>query len=336
MAILGQKGSATGIPNISFMASTTWTPSCNYEAYVYVIGGGGNASGNYNNNAVSVTGGSAGGCVISKLTLVSGTEYTITVGSGGAARTMTGHEYRHGNAGGASSFSGSNITTMSAGGGSAGKYWRTGTNGADYGVADAGGTATGSNIGCNFVGGRAGATTALRQATGGGAVGLWDTGRTPTEKAVGTDDYDSAMGGNLSLYTRSDQDGSNGWTTNDEALPVALSPFPDLFTWRSDYAYAYVSDTHKMKGQQPMYAGLQELGPNSSSDDGLSDSTYNVVTASPFCGGNAVATERATVRTANGCLGSGSGACYSEATTSNLVTGAGGDGAVLIFPTSMG
>jgi len=336
MAILGQKGSATGIPNISFMASTTWTPSCNYEAYVYVIGGGGNASGGYANNPNSFTGGSAGGCVISKLMLVSGTEYTITVGSGGASQTMTGHEYRHGNAGGASAFSGSGITTMSAGGGSAGKFWRTSSNGADYGPADAGGTASGSNIGCNFVGGRGGETTAVRQATGGGSVGLWQVSRSPSEKAVGTDSYDSAMGGNLSNYTRSDQNASNGWDKNDEALPVALSPFPDLFTWRSDFAYSYISDTHKMKGQQTMYAGLQELGPNSNGDDGLSDSIYNTVTASPFVGGNGIATERATVRTANGCLGSGSGAFYSEATTTNAVTGAGGDGAVLIFATSMG
>ena len=32
MAILGQKGGDTGLPNIMFAATTTWTPSCNFEA----------------------------------------------------------------------------------------------------------------------------------------------------------------------------------------------------------------------------------------------------------------------------------------------------------------
>lgn len=97
--------------NIAVITTTqTWTPPANvFKAKVTVIGGG--ASNNTGVNAQ--LGGPAGGAAIKILAVSSSVSYTATIGAGGVARTTAGL----GNSGGASSFSGAGITTISATGG---------------------------------------------------------------------------------------------------------------------------------------------------------------------------------------------------------------------------
>ena len=90
-------GGGGGItPTISFLGSQSWTPSYDMEAYVYVIGGGGSGCAGAG-SADFLSGGGAGGCAISKLSLASGTAYTVTIGAGGAQVT-TSSGYTVGNA----------------------------------------------------------------------------------------------------------------------------------------------------------------------------------------------------------------------------------------------
>ena len=329
MAILGQKGSAIGIPNISFMASTTWTPACTYEAYVYVIGAGGSGGVASREVNYSATGGGAGGCVVSQLTLVSGTEYTITVGSGGAG-TRSVSTQGAGTAGGASAFSGSGITTMSAGGGGAGAV-----HSASGGTGGSGGTVSGGNVG-NFVGGAGGTTSATKKCTGGGGVGLWTTGRTPTEEA--SIYRGSALGGNLSNYTRS---GISSYglnlEVNNEAMPVAVSPFPDIFTWRDDKVFGYISATDYYHAPHTFSAGLQHFGNTDYAESIPASDNLATPTASPFIGGPGTQLYAfGQSFGSQGCLGSGAGAIYGGASAGTCYGGDGGDGGILIFPTSMG
>ena len=101
-------------PTISFLGSQSWTPSYDMEAYVYVIGAGG-SGGAGNNQHDFLSGGGAGGCAISKLTLSSGTAYTITIGAGGTQVSATSADtYTVGVDGGATSFSGDKPATFSS------------------------------------------------------------------------------------------------------------------------------------------------------------------------------------------------------------------------------
>ena len=178
MAVLGAAAGGGGksvLQTISFINSTTWSPAQDMNAKIYVIGGGG--SGGYSN--YNATGGGAGGCAVTIIDLDASTTYTITIGAPGAA--LQGQSTGvNGNAGGASSFAGSGISTMTGNGGGGGQYNTTGNG---YGPEDGGtgGSATGGTYG-NFTGGAGGAITvagganAYYKASGGGAVGLWATG----------------------------------------------------------------------------------------------------------------------------------------------------------------
>jgi hypothetical protein len=154
----------------TFTASGTFTPTANLTDVEYLVvaggGSGGNATG-YNEGAggggaggyrSSITGESSGGgaSAESKLSLTSGTAYTVTVGAGGAGRTG----YNNGNPGSNSVFS----TVTSAGGGQ-GAVGSTGQPGGSGGGAggDGGairnggpGTANQGFIGGNVTGGNRG------------------------------------------------------------------------------------------------------------------------------------------------------------------------------------
>lgn len=129
-----------------FLFSTTYTPTVNTVATIYVVGGGGGGGG-FNSN---YGGGSAGGgaCAVGiAIPLSSSVTYTVTVGAGGSrgySQRFIG-AYGGGGTGGTSSFSGTGITTLSATGGTGGS---NGTNGS-------GGTATGGTQ--NWRGGAGGA-----------------------------------------------------------------------------------------------------------------------------------------------------------------------------------
>lgn len=159
----------------TFGASGTFTPQQNLTNVDYlVIAGGGSGGGTIGysggggagglRSTVDATGG--GGSLESKLSLTSGTAYTITVGAGGSP----------GSGGGNSSIAGSGLTTItSVGGGCAGYY-----NGSVYinptsGGSGGGGSASGS--GSSTIGGAgtanqgyAGGTSSGSAASGGGGA----------------------------------------------------------------------------------------------------------------------------------------------------------------------
>lgn len=129
-----------------FLFSTTYTPTVNTVATIYVVGAGGGGGG-YNPN-YGGGGGGGGACAVGiAIPLSSSVTYTVTVGAGGSrgySQRFIG-AYGGGGTGGTSSFSGSGITTLSA----------TGGTGGSNGVNGSGGTATGGTQ--NWRGGAAGA-----------------------------------------------------------------------------------------------------------------------------------------------------------------------------------
>lgn len=166
----GGGGGETHLGVAVLTQSTTFTVATDVVAMVYVIGGGGGGAAGIWNRC---TGGGAGGCAVSKLTLTAGTTYTATIGAGGAggSRVYSASGVAGGASGGTSSFSGSGITTMSAGGGGGG------TGGSSNPVAGGvGGGASGGTL-ANTTGGAGGAITSgsTVSVSIGGDVGLFFT-----------------------------------------------------------------------------------------------------------------------------------------------------------------
>jgi hypothetical protein len=185
MAVLGASGFAT-VEEYLFIESTTWSPWCDCEALVTVVGGGGSGARGANVNDTYLnacaSGGGAGAAAKSKLTLSKSTTYTITAGARGAA-IAAGTSGSAGNDGGNSSFAGSDITDMSANGGDAGTF-ATGNPHVNLSCTGAAGGAAGTTGNLwNTAGGSAGNMTLSfsgpfnhywnSYGTGGGAVGIF-------------------------------------------------------------------------------------------------------------------------------------------------------------------
>lgn len=168
-----------------FYSSTTYTPASDCEAVVYVLGAGGSGAA-YSSTALNhhCSGGGAGGLASSRLDLSSSVTYTVTIGSGGAARSGNGV---NGLGGGNSVFSGTGITTMTGNGGQGGDYGAF----SDAALARSGGTATGGNI-FNYQGGGSGSVAGgsnNAKASGGGSVNFFNS-----VLAVTSDDVTNANG----------------------------------------------------------------------------------------------------------------------------------------------
>lgn len=185
MAVIGSGVGQSILEEHLFIESTTWSPWADCEVLVTVVGGGGSGgrasrvSAHYYNGMAS--GGGAGGCGKSKLSLSKDTTYTITAGAGGT-QISAGTSGAAGNAGGNSSFAGSGITTITANGGGAGAY----SNGVSHANASLTGATGGSSSGgtiFNATGGGAGNVSVTfsnpylhysnTYVTGGGSVGLF-------------------------------------------------------------------------------------------------------------------------------------------------------------------
>jgi len=152
--------------------STTYTPSVDCTAVVTCIGAGASGGNSRRISAVyGATGGGAGGVCQSELNLTSGTTYTITIGAGGAQSSYGG-----GNVGGNTTFTGSDITDMTANGGAAGAAFNAPIGHATQTAA--GGTASGGNI-ANHTGGASISisTNGSGSAIGGGSLGFFGTGK---------------------------------------------------------------------------------------------------------------------------------------------------------------
>ncbi len=328
MAILGSKTGDTGFPNILWQKSTTWSPATSMECIVYVIGGGGSGAISAENANYSATGAGAGATAISRLRLSSSVTYTVTVGAGGAGHTSDAHQA--GNAGANSGFSGSDITDMTANGGAAGAI-HSGAGGS----GGAGGAAGSTGNIANWAGGAGGTTTSTRSCTGGGAVGLWATGLTPTEES-GTGDNGYPVGGNLSHYDRGGVAREPSKPTDYlYPLPVSLTPFPELFTYLQSDQNAYISGTNYNDAPLTYQAGMQHVGEGLYPQGFTTSAIQFSAMPSPFIGGNGNKSSYTHIYGSKGCMGSGSGAIASNDTTMDAYAGAGGNGAVMLFPITL-
>ncbi len=333
MAILGQKGGTEGLPNIFFAKSTTWTPEIDFEAYVWVIGGGASGAAISSDVNQSCTGGSAGGTAISRLHLKASTAYTVTVGDGGVF--VYGNNATVGNDGGNSVFSGSGITTMTANGGDAG----TVSSGAAGVTGPSGGTSTGGNI-ANYDGGDGMSTTSTKQTTGGGSVGLWSDGNKGTHVAKASSFF-IADGGSLyggQIQSTANMDNANLDNGMHEAMgyPIVGSPFPEISASTYNDARAYLSATNYEQGLMPIGSGQQPSNPGGK-DWAISSTDYGMSPVGPFMGGNGfyhVASGGSNIYASSATLGGGGGGCFTA--TAYGYSGRGGKGCVMVYPISMG
>jgi len=353
MAILGQKAGDAGLPNIMFAATTTWTPSCNFEGIVYCIGGGGSGALSNENYDASASGGGAAGTAVSRYLFLASTAYTITIGAGGAGPGMEdGGAADTGNAGSNSTIAVGGSTTMTGNGGGAG------ANGASAGCAGGtGGASSGGNI-ANYTGGAGGACSATRQGSGGGSVGLWMTGSNG-QAGIGFDSAwggacDFSFGGALNQYQEdgqysSEAYGSMGQTGGSvlQDIPVMLAPFPELFSYNelSQDPYqggdngsptSWTNPTNKYHAGQIMNGGSMNNRFDSTIDG--SNGYYIGQPTGPFAGGKAgvIGSGKVWSYGSRVSMGAGSGACLTQATSAKCNPAKGGAGVVLIFPTSMG
>jgi len=351
MAILGQKGGDTGLPNIMFSATTTWTPSCNVEAIVYCIGAGG--SGAHSNRDVdySASGGGAGGTAVSRYTFLGSTAYTITIGAGGASRgVITAAAASAGNAGGNTTIAVGGSTFMTGNGGGAGAI------GSGAGCSGGtGGSASGGTI-ANYTGGAGGACASTKQASGGGATGLWMTGSAGQAGITGASTssvVEHSFGGALNQYQEvgvyaTEEKGSmdNMGTAQSKDIPVLLAPFPELFSYdeHQNTTYngpdlgspsQYANITNKYHAGQIMNGGANYRFDTAQS---RGNGTYVGQTTGPFEGGRGTVVADAFEWSYGSrvSMGAGSGATRTTDSSGRCFTAKGGAGVVLIFPTSMG
>ena len=218
-------GSATksNLPELLCVTSRSFKPAYACKIVVHCFGGGGGGGAAYynmeNGQAVHATGGGAGQHSCSLLTVDPSVTYTVTVGgSGNYAYVRDAQRTMNGSAGGTSSFAGSDIVTVSAGGGGGGNGYRgSGTQLTAGGTGGAGGA---GNL-CALVGGaggysqntNGGSVTRQMLSTGGGAVNIYgnafDAGRSYATGAYPGPTFatgGAGIGGSSSQATS-----SNGW-----------------------------------------------------------------------------------------------------------------------------
>lgn len=344
MAVLGQKTGMDGLPRIMFAKSdSNWTPTITYEAYVWVFGAGGSGAAVGGTTSASATGGGAGATSVSRIMLNASSQYVVTIGDGGAIKTTSSTGVA-GAAGGASSFvCSAESLSITANGGAAG------ATGSSAGATGAAGGAAGStgNI-ANYAGGAAMSASATEKATGGGSVGLWDTGNPGAVEGYGThdgDDYgEHAVGDGGSPFgsqgggTYGETDLKYTYLTSVGGIPIALSPFTDLFSMTNSSASGYASSSLYTYGPTYYPSGAQAF--TEWGDGYKRGSDYKTMQpASPFFGGNGIYNAEAAktyTHAGDATLGGGGGGCINDGSGHSSYSGRGGKGCVLIFPISMG
>ena len=198
----------------NFTASGTWTcPAGITSVQVECWGGGGGGGGS--TSTARCGGGGAGGSYVQNITVavVPGTNYTISVGSGGTAGGTT-VATSPGGAGVSSSFAGPSITTVTAAGGGGGGG---GTSTTPNGAAGAGTTSGNSGFSgtFNFAGGNGAAgVAASRTGGGGGAAGTNGAGGNASSSSTTGGTAAGPVGGN----------GANGTSTASTAGSIGTAP----------------------------------------------------------------------------------------------------------------
>lgn len=312
----GGGGGGSPFPVMVFQNSQTWACPVAMEALVYVIGGGGSGALNGSGQSViGTSGGTAGGCAVSKLTLAA-QNYTLTVGAGGEPLANV---ESNGNAGGSSSMSGTGMTTMTANGG-AGGVRSTATSQA----AISGGTATGGNLMNNTGGGVEASPTANERAAGGGAVGLWKDGN---DAEWETEAYAVVRGARVSgpsqfLSSSTGYLDNDIYRQNDAGLPLSINPF-------SSIQYSY---------QISNYEDQLTINTDNASNFSYVSTRYYIHPQGPFSGGSSYrrAAGTSAILASAGIAGSGGGSCNNNVSNSLNRSGGGGSGLIIICPLSMG
>jgi len=343
MAVLGQKGGDTGLPNIQFAATSTWTPECNIEAIVYCIGGGGTGGQSNEDANYSCSGGGAGGTAVSRYTFLASTAYTITIGAGGTAAGTTSQEAIAGNAGNASTIAVGGSTFMTGGAGGAGAI------GSGAGCSGgSGGSGSGGNL-ANYDGGDGGACGATKTASGGGAVGLWEDGndgQAGIDVEGSGDDISVSFGGSLNNFAHIGSldvlsgDGPMSAYINGQPqpIPTAMTPFPELSSY-DDHFSVFTSITYPYQETMQLHTANQAFNGGDDRREAMaSDYWYLAGAAGPFDGGKGVAAAVSCSVNygSRPSYGGGSGAVLTSCSAGKTHPARGASGMVLIFPTSMG
>ena len=339
MAFLGQDGGANGLPNMLFMHTLTFAPSVRFQAIVYCNGGGGSGSAGGGNSDSGFSGGGAGATAISRLILNPGVTYTVTCGAGG--NVTGGTTAVVGQAGGTTTFEGSDITNMSANGGSAGTIATS-----DSSTGATGGSAGSTGNLANIAGGASANSGATRKCSGGGSVGLFATGR-PGDNVGYHASYGAqnvgdggSMHGSQGGNQYGDTDLRYGYNSGNDGYSTVMSPFSDLYTISNGDSRAYISSTNRETAQNHFPANAQSF--TYEGFDYRRSSTINTLHPSgAFAGGNSLADDSGTydyLYAGSATLGGGGGSCLNGKTsgTGEGYSGRGGKGSVIIFPESMG
>lgn len=335
MPILGGNNSQGAFPTMFFQVSQTWACPVAMEAIVYVIGAGGSGAcvGGYYDQDRNSRGGAAGGCAVSRLSL-SAQNYTVTIGSGGDYRSGVGAY--NGNAGGASSFSGTGISTMTGNGGAGGTQ-----STAVQDTTAGGGTATGGNL-MNNTGGGGGAnpSDATIRVSGGGGVNLYGSNchgeGNQTVYAMGG----SPIGYSTGQYNYSFYDGQGQQYGYGHNADLSVNFFPALIAHQSGVNAAGQGNDLR-QGQYGAHAAALALSNFKGGDvKGSYTNGYSLFTqAGPFCGGMGYirSTANGVATTAqSGGVGAGGGGAQSQTGSGSAVSGTGGSGLIMIFPLDVG
>jgi len=305
----------------AFETSGSFTPPVTGEYVVYVIGGGGSGAAHRGSGDGTATGGGAGGFTLKKLTLSSSETYTVTVGAGGNEVVVTtSNTSTNGDDGGASSFSGSGITTLTANGGDGGTAGTTNQSGASGGSA--------SDGDFNFTGGGSGATFGNNTATGGGAVGWYGVGY-----SSGTA---TATGGSTSAATGGAGVGGGSDNADDEATAGGGSAGPSSGNTAGAGFFLQDTTTDVIWSLSPISAvfggGVSGSNPGTGGGSGAwqASTTRAASYAGALGGGGAIASEGAySIKGGSGTLGGGGGGA-SNTGSGTTESGAGGQGIVII------
>ena len=313
----GGGGGGSPFPTMVFQESTTWACPVAMEAMVYVIGAGGSGAFYASNANHNAGGGGAGGCAVSKLTLAA-QNYTLTIGSGGAE--VVGYNLAHGNDGGASSMSGSGMTTMTANGGTGGRYTT-----ASSGSGSTGGTATGGTLYNNTGGGvPVNTPTTAFSKSGGGAVGLYAAGEDGTWEQS---NQKLAEGGKIMGSSISSSESISAVNFNliyKKNMPVVSDTFPGL---KFRYGLGTASNTSPQG---------YDISSGAYSRKATVSSQVHISPSGPFCGGAGYGGSDSVQQFAASGIAGGGGGGMSQETARYGYSGGGGGGIIIICPISMG
>ena len=319
-----KNGAISNLP-IIFSESVTWSCPVAMEAYVFVIGAGGSgAAGRRGGTGTAGThqGAGAGGCAVSKLTLAA-QDYTVTIGAGGAAGSAPAADSSNAGAdGGASSFAGTGITTMTGNGGTGGAVSNV-SNGAASSAAS-GGTATGGNLMNNTGGSGLAITDNSSPGLGsGGSVGLWGAGQ-DGQIYVGTGQI-VLEGGNIQ--------GRSGDKLNETSPKGLTNPWTSyilgLVGASTMYGYNSYSGTREF-----FPSGAPSLSTYAAQNNQYYSPSLMITHPTGPLGGGTALRFFSTARSGGATLGGGGGATIGNA--NNVYSGEGGGGGIIIIPISIG